>query len=91
MFTESELKSIEEYAAALLPLEAIAALANINEDELRTHINVRTSEASKAYLRGKYSTILAIQQQEITLAKLASPAAVEHASQYLIDMETSEL
>ena len=91
MYTEDKLKLIEELAASLMTIEAISVLADIDEDTFRDELSVKSSPAAIAYRRGKYDTILAIQKQEISLAKVASPAAVENASRYLIEMETSEM
>ena len=90
-YTDEQLSSIEDLASNLMPIEYIAILSKIDEDQLRQEIENKSSPAGKAYRLGKAKTILEIQRHEITLAKLASPAAVENVSRYLTEMETNEL
>lgn len=90
-YTNEQLSTIEDLASNLMPIEYIAILASIDEDQFRQAIENKNSPASRAYRLGKAKTMLEIQRQEITLAKLASPAAVENVSRYLTEMETNEL
>jgi hypothetical protein len=90
-YTNEQLSTIEDLASNLMPIEYIAILASIDEDQFRQAIENKSSPASRAYRLGKAKTMLEIQRQEITLAKLASPAAVENVSRYLTEMETNEL
>lgn len=91
MYTEEQLAKIEELASNLMPIDAIAILTDIDEDQLKQDIANKKSSAGKAYRLGKAKTMLEIQKQEINLAKLASPAAVESATRYITEMETKEL
>lgn len=91
MYTKSQLAQIEELASNLMPIDAIAILTDLDEDQLQREILNKRSPASKAYRLGKAKTMLEIQKQEINLAKLASPAAVESAVRYITEMETKEL
>lgn len=89
-YTDETLTKIEDLASNLMPVDYIAILLDINEDQFRQAIENKPSPASKAYRRGKAKTMLEIQRQEITLAKLASPAAVENVARYITEMETKE-
>ena len=91
MYTKEQLDQIEELASNLMPIDAIAILTELDEDQLQQEILNKRSPASKAYRLGKAKTMLEIQKQEINLAKLASPAAVESAARYITEMETKEL
>ncbi|WP_289007218.1 hypothetical protein [uncultured Parabacteroides sp.] len=90
-YTSEQLSKIEELASNLMPIDCIAVLTNIDEDLLRQDIASKNNPAGKAYRLGKAKTMLEIQRQEISLAKLASPAAVENATRYITEMETKEL
>lgn len=90
-YTNEQLSKIEELASNLMPIDSIAVLTDMDEDLLRLDIASKNNPAGKAYRLGKAKTMLEIQRQEITLAKLASPAAVENATRYITEMETKEL
>lgn len=90
-YTNEQLSQIEDLASNLMPIEYIAVLSDINEDWLRQEIENKSSPVGKSYRLGKARTMLEIQRQEVKLAKLASPAAVENVSRYLTEMETNEL
>lgn len=90
-YTSEQLSKIEELASNLMPIDCIAILTDIDEDLLRQDIASKNNPAGKAYRLGKAKTMLEIQRQEISLAKLASPAAVENAARYITEMETKEL
>lgn len=81
---------IEEYASLLMCIDDIAVLVNMNVDELKNEISNKSSQISIAYRRGKAKTTLEIHRQEINLAKLASPAAVENTARFLEEMNLSE-
>lgn len=89
-YTNEQLSKIEELASNLMPIDYIAILADIDEDLFRQEIENKNSPAGKSYRLGKAKTMLEIQQQEICLAKLASPAAVENVTRYITEMETKE-
>lgn len=90
-YTNEQLSKIEELASNLMPIDCIAILTDIDEDLLRQDIASKNNPAGKAYRLGKAKTMLEIQRQEISLAKLASPAAVENTTRYITEMETKEL
>ena len=53
-------------------------------------IAVKNSDAYKAYNRGKVSTKLELRKQEIMLARVGSPLALENSRRALLDMEDDE-
>ena len=89
-YTQSDLDKIREYASLLLTISEIAILLKIDEDELRESISIKTSCIAMAYLRGKMETVLTLRRQEIDLAKLGSPIAIELTQKYLIDQTINE-
>lgn len=89
-FDQAVLDRIAELAAALTPIPEMAALLDINEDMLRLAINDKSSPVRKVYLRAKAETAHELRKQEIELAKVGSPLAVQLTSAYLRDMLTEE-
>lgn len=87
--TEQELK-IEEYAGYLLTITDMAALMELDPDELKADIANRKTAISKAYRRGKANTVLLLRKQELDLAKVGSPLAVQLTSGYLMEMNDDE-
>lgn len=89
-YSTQQLQAIEEYASYLLPVSDMAALMELNPDTLRSHIKDTTSPASAAYRRGKATTKLQLHKQELELAKVGSPLAVQITTSYLMDMNDDE-
>ena len=89
-FNQEVLDSIAELAAALTPISEIAALLDIIEEMLRLAINDKSSPVRKVYIKAKAKTALKLRKQEIELAEVGSPLAVQLTSSYLRDMQTDE-
>jgi len=85
-----QLNKIEELASIFLPISDIALYLNVDAADLRMEIANEYSDASKAYRRGKLNTRIAIHEQEIQLAKVGSPTALENAHRSLLSMEDDE-
>ena len=85
-----DIEKLKEYASCLMTIPNIAVLMDIDIDELTDEIRNRKTDISKAYYKGKAETILAIRQQEIQLAKAASPMAIELAQEFLIEQSQHE-
>lgn len=51
---------------------------------------ITESPANKAYFSGKNATKLLLRKQEIELAKVGSPLALENCRAALLDMEDDE-
>lgn len=89
-YSEEILKKIEDYASIYLKISDIAVILDIPADILRSDIAVRSSEVSKAYRRGKAMSKINIHRQEMALAQVGSPLALENAHRNLLDMEDDE-
>ena len=89
-YTADDLKKVEEYAGLLMTITDIATLLDFDEDELRDAIANKLSGISIVYRKAKIQTILELRSQEIELAKLGSPVAIELIQKYMIDQKLSE-
>lgn len=68
----------------------MAVTLDIPEPDLRAAIADPASEARKRYVKGKAATKLELRRQEIMLARVGSPLALENCRQALLDMEDDE-
>ena len=57
---------------------------------LRSDIADRNSDVSKAFRRGKAASKVKLHSQEMMLAQVGSPLAIENAHRNLLDMEDDE-
>lgn len=89
-YSDDLLNNIYNLAENLTPVSDIAALLDIDEVELREELNNKYSPIRKAYIKGKATTSLALRKQEIELAKVGSPLAVQLTSTYIKDMTIDE-
>jgi hypothetical protein len=89
-YNEQQLREVEQYAAIYLPIRDMAVLMELPAEVLRTDIAQRTSAVSKAYYRGKASSKLKLREQEMALAQVGSPLALESTHRNLLDMEDDE-
>lgn len=89
-FSTEQIKQIEELAAILTPISDMAVLLDVDVDELRNEIRYRKSPASRAYYRAKAETSKRLRQQELELANVGSPLAVQQVRGYLLDMNSDE-
>ena len=89
-YSEDVLQEIEKYASIFLPISDMAVILDIPADQLREDIKDRQNEASKAYLRGKIASKVKLHAQEMQLAQVGSPLALENAAKNLLDMEDDE-
>lgn len=89
-YSETELIQIEKFASIFLKISVMADMLGIPADVLRDDIGDRTSEVSKVYRRGKAGSMIKIQTQEMILAKVGSPLAIENMHKNLLDMEDDE-
>ena len=89
-FTKEQLENIEKWAAIYMPISDIAILLSIPADMMRDEIRNKNTEASLAYHRGKASSRLKLHHQEMLLAQVGSPLAIENAHRNLLDMEDDE-
>lgn len=89
-YSMEQLQQIKEMAAELMRPEHIALLIGVDQDELKRHIKHRGSPAYLAYETGKAETIRELRRQELKLAKLGSPLAVEMVHRFIVDQEQNE-
>ncbi|MFK5856591.1 MAG: hypothetical protein QM503_10700 [Bacteroidota bacterium] len=90
MYSEEILEKVKEYAGYLLLPDQIAQLLELDKQEFKDHLRKKRHPLSKAYENGKLETILELRKQEIQLAKLGSPMAVEMVSKFIIEQKQGE-
>ncbi len=88
--SQETLEQIEKYASIYLPISDIAILLGIPADVLRDEIRNKRSAASQAYHRGKAASRVKLNHQEMLLAQVGSPLAIENAHRNLLEMEDDE-
>lgn len=89
-YSTKELEQIEKLASIYMKISDIAVFLKIPADILRADIADRSSDVAKAYLKGKVASKILIYTQEMTLAKVGSPLAIENVHKNLLDMEDDE-
>ena len=89
-YTPAQLQQVENLASIFVPISDIATYLEVPAHELRTDIADFNSPVSIAYRKGKLTTKLNLRNQEIKLAQLGSPTALDNADKYLMDMEDDE-
>lgn len=90
IITPELLENVEKYASIYLPISDMAILLEVHAEELRDSVRDKTSDVSKAYHKGKAASRLKLHHQEMLLAQVGSPAALENAHRNLLDMEDDE-
>lgn len=90
IYSESELEQIERFASIYLKISDIAIILDIPAETLRYDISQRDTPVSKAYNRGKVSAKVKLRLQEMQLAQVGSPLALENTQKNLLDMEDDE-
>lgn len=89
-YSEEQLDQIEKFASIYLKISDMAVIMDIPAERLRWDISQRDTEVSKRYHRGKAASRVKLLQQEMLLAQVGSPLAVENAHRNLLDMEDDE-
>lgn len=89
-YSETVLTRIEKYASIYLKISDMAVILDIPAEVLRADIADRSTAVSVAYRRGKASSKVKIHSQEMMLAQVGSPLALENAHRNLLDMEDDE-
>ena len=85
-YKANELEEIEKYASIFLPISDIALILDIPAEQLREDIKNRQTLVSQA----KASSKVKLHMQEMQLAMVGSPLALENAAKNLLDMEDDE-
>ena len=89
-YNSSQLEKVQEYAGLLMTVSDISVLIGVNEDSFREDISNKNTAVSSAFRKGQIETVLEFRKQEIEMAKLGSPLAVELIQKYIIDQKMSE-
>ena len=89
-YSEDILTQIEQYASIYLKITDMAVLFDIPAEKLREDIADRSTEVSKRYHKGKAASKVKLLHQEMQLAYVGSPLALENAQKNLMDMEDDE-
>lgn len=89
-YSATELQQIEQMASLYLSISDIAIVLGVNPENLRRDIKIKGSPAEKAYTKGKVSSKIALRKQEMMLAKVGSPLALDNVRRALMDMEDDE-
>jgi len=86
-YSEEIIEQIGALARDLTPIRDIAFILDLNEDYLRQAIADKHSAVRSAY---KAQTRLSLRRQELELAKVGSPLAVQQSMSYVRDMNVDE-
>lgn len=89
-YSDNDLTQIEKFASIYLPISDIAVILDVPAEILRDDIADRSSPAAKAYRRGKAASKVRLFSQEMALAQVGSPLALENTRRNLMDMEDDE-
>lgn len=89
-YSDEQISQIRDLAAALTPISDIAILMNLDVYQLRDALADPNNPVSQAYRRAKAETMLSIRRNELQLASMGSPLAVQLAGSYLINMNNDE-
>lgn len=83
-------EEIERLAGYFVPLSDIATVLELNPVELRERIADAGSPESRAYARGKAKAKIKLKAQEMELASVGSPLAMQSVRENLVLMEEDE-
>ena len=89
-YTPEQLNQVEQYASIYLKISDMAVILDVPAEQLRSDIADRSTEVSKRYHRGKAASKVKLLHQEMQLAYVGSPLALENAQKNLMDMEDDE-
>ena len=82
-YTEEQLQQIDQFASIYLRPTDIAVILGVRIEEFKQDIQ---DESNPAFTLSKVQ----LHQQEMTLAKVGSPLALQTARENLLDMEDDE-
>ena len=89
-YSEEELQQIEQYASIYLKISDMAVILGVPAEQLRSDIADHNTEVSLRYRRGKAASKVTLLHQEMMLAQVGSPLAIENTHRNLLDMEDDE-
>lgn len=89
-YSEEMLTQIEQFASIYLPISDMAVILDVHAEKLRMDIANKNTEVSKRYHRGKAASKVKLLHQEMQLAYVGSPLALENTKRNLMEMEDDE-
>lgn len=89
-YSPEKLTMIEKLASLYMTISEIASIIDVPAETLRRDVASKGSDVEKAYTHGKVSTKLELRKQEMMLARVGSPLALENSRRALLDMEDDE-
>ena len=89
-YTEEQLQQIDQYASIYLRPSDIAVILGVPKEVFKQDIQDESNPAFTVYRHGKALSKVLIHQQEMTLAKVGSPLALQTVRENLLDMEDDE-
>lgn len=89
-YSTKQLQQVSELAGFLTPIGDIAVMMGMDVDVLRMDIRNRANPVSLAYHKAKAETALKLRKQELELANVGSPLAVQLTNGYLLNMDSDE-
>lgn len=89
-YSNEVLEQVEQYASIYLKISDMAVILDVPAELLREDIADRSTEVSRRYHRGKAASKVKLLHQEMQLAYVGSPLALENAQKNLMDMEDDE-
>ena len=89
-YSAEQLQQIENFASIYLKISDMAVILGIPAEVLREDIADHTTAVSQHYRRGKAASKVKLLAQEMQLAQVGSPLAIENTHRNLLDMEDDE-
>lgn len=89
-YSQEELTQVEELASIFMTIKDIAIILDVPAHVLRDEIRDSSSDVSRAYQKGKTLAKMEMRRQEMALAKIGSPLALQNTHQNLLDMDDDE-
>lgn len=89
-YSAEQLKQIEQFASIYLKISDMAVILGIPAEILREDIANKSSDVSQHYRRGKAASRVKLLHQEMMLAQVGSPLAIENVHRNMLDMEDDE-
>lgn len=89
-YTTEQIENVEKLSSLYMKISDIALIIGADENKLRQDIDNANTSVSLAYRKGKALRKLELRKQEMELARVGSPLALENAQKALIDMEDDE-
>ena len=89
-YSDKELEQVEQYASIYLKISDMAVILGVPAEQLRSDIADHNTEVSLRYRRGKAASKVKLLHQEMILAQVGSPLAIENTHRNVLDMEDDE-